>query len=108
MYAPSLHVLLLLLIVHNIICTDLEGSFKGLSKDGKIAIASSVTVFVVTSVLFFFTGYLCGRYHQKYKHSTENTVRLEVDSQLNPIYDGVQPKHEQLEMKTNVAYDLVR
>ena len=93
-----------------IICTDPEGSFKGISKEGKIAIASSVTVFLVTSVLFFFAGYLCGRYHQKYKHSTEYTVPLEEeDSQLNPVYDDVQSKqHEQLEMKTNVAYDLVR
>ena len=92
-----------------ITCADLEGSFKGLSQEAKIAIASSVTVYVMTAVLFFFTGYLCGRYHQKHKHSTENTVPIEEDSQLNPVYDDVQPKHhEQLEMKTNVAYDLVR
>ena len=36
-----------------------------LSRDGKIAVASSVTIFVVTAILFFIVGFLCGHFCQK-------------------------------------------
>ena len=35
------------------------GSFEALSRDGRIAVASSVIVFIVTSILFFIVGFLC-------------------------------------------------
>ena len=44
-----------------------ERSFEALiiSQDGKIAVASSVTVFVMTSMLFFIVGFLSGHFGQK-------------------------------------------
>ena len=71
-------------------------SGNGLNQIQKIVVAS-VTVFVVTSILFFFVGFLCGHFCRK--ESTKITVQ-------NPIYDDIQiKKHEhEVELKTNVAY----
>ena len=69
---------------------------EGLSQDGKITAASSVTVFVVASVLFFTVGFLCGHFRQKMK----------ANNQTIPLYDTVHPKQyeQELQMKENVAY----
>ena len=38
------------------------GSFNGLTDDVKIGVASSVTAFIVGSILFFIIGFLCGHF----------------------------------------------
>ena len=43
------------------------GGFDGLTGDGRIAVASLATAFIVGSVLFFITGFLCGHYCRKEK-----------------------------------------
>ena len=77
-------------------CINELNAGNGLNQIQKIVVAS-VTVFVVTSILFFFIGFLCGHFCRK--ESTKTTAQ-------NPIYDDIQPKkHEQeVELKTNVAY----
>ena len=42
-----------------------SGSFEALNQEGKIAVASSVTVFTVASIAFFIIGFLCGHVCQK-------------------------------------------
>ena len=37
-------------------------SSEALSRDGKIAVASSVTVFTMASILFFIVDFLCGHF----------------------------------------------
>ena len=48
-----------------IIIYGIGKSNEALSQDGKIAIASSVTVFIVASISFFIVGFLCGHFCQK-------------------------------------------
>ena len=82
-----------------------------LSRDEKIAIASSVTVFIVGVGLFTIICLLCGHYHHKRK-KLENSENFPEE----PFYDSVQPKlkepkEAELELKTNVAYatsDIIR
>ena len=71
---------------------NIEHSSKVLSQDGKIAVASSITVFIVASILFFVVGFLCVHFYQKKRKSTD--------------HDNVQPKQYELELelKANVAY----
>ena len=74
---------------------------------GKIAVAS-VTVFLVTSILFFITGFLCGHFYQKSRRKT-GTVSFTENTQGTPYYDDViLSQREQLELKENVAYGPVR
>ena len=78
-----------------------------LSQDGKIAVASSVTVFIVTSVLFFFFGFLSGRFCRR---ESGKATDHEVAKNETPIYDDIvlkQQEHE-LELKENVAYAPVK
>ena len=81
-----------------------ERSFDSetLSQDGKIAVASSVTVFVVISILFFVIGFLSGHFCQKERTTADNKV---AKKQI-PYYDDVVLKqHEQeLELKESVTY----
>ena len=73
---------------------------SSLSQDGKIAIASSISIAIAASVLFSTFGYLCGLHRQK-KKSTSSADKP------TPVYEDILPKkeHEQkLELKSNVAY----
>ena len=89
-------------------------SFEALNLEGKIAVASSVTVFTVASILFFTIGVLCGHFCQKKrKPSTAAAAEPETvppsggQTQI-PYYDDVvlqQQCHEQeLQLNENVAY----
>ena len=74
---------------------------SSLSHDGKIAVASSLSVFITTSILFFIFGYICSHYSRKNK---QNFVQKPT-----PIYEDIDlhkiPKHEQnLTLKVNIAY----
>ena len=71
-----------------------------LSRDEKIAVASSIIAFALASVVFFFIGFLSGNYYQKKKRTPSNS-RPQI-----PYYDDVvlqEPKPE-FELKENVAY----
>ena len=67
---------------------------------------SSVTVFIATSILFFFIGFFCG--HSCRKQSTVSTGTGAVEK-LNTLQDDLQPRQleDDLELKTNVVYGLV-
>ena len=83
------------------------GPGGSLTNDGKIAVASTVTAFVVGSVLFFIVGFLCGHFCRKEKQTTRSrTVSQRKKTQGAPYYDDVVLKqHEQeLELKENIAY----
>ena len=65
--------------------------------------ASSVSTFIITSIVFFTFGYLCRHYH----HKPKQVLPVPVASAI-PLYENVlpdQPDTEQdLELKENVAY----
>ena len=71
----------------------------------KIVIAS-VIVFVITSFLFFFIGFLCGHFFRKQNPTSTAPSASAVD----PQEDDPQPRthEEKLELQTNVAYDFVQ
>jgi hypothetical protein len=94
-----------------------------LSRDGEIAVASSVTVFTVASISFFIVGFLCGHYCQKKRKSStaagetvppagsggteasEAVTPVESGGQTQtPYYDDVVLQQEEVELKENVAY----
>ena len=86
--------------------TGSASSFSGLTKDGKIVVASSVTAFVVGSI---FIGFLCGHFCQKESKVIQTGTISQCDHekiQGAPYYeDVVLNQHEQeLELKENVAY----
>ena len=69
--------------------------------------ASSVTVFIVTAILFFVTGFLSRHFCQKGRKTDDDhqVVKKEI-----PIYDDIVLKEQgqELELKENVAYAPVR
>ena len=77
---------------------------RSLSQDAKIAVASSVTVFVVTSVLFFIIGFLCRHFCQK-KKKTDITSQPEETQPQIPYYDSID--QFDIQSKVNVAYGQV-
>ena len=86
----------------------IEGSFSGLSQEVTIAVASSVSVFVVASTMFFAFGFLSGYvYHTKRK--VDETGPHDKKTQSSPYYDDVVLKQEQeLELKENTAYGMMQ
>ena len=64
-----------------------------LSPDGKIAVASSVTVFAVASIVFFIVGFLCGHFCQKKRKS--NTPAADAES-VPPLATGGEQKTDPL------------
>ena len=80
-------------------------SFEPLSQEGKITVASSVTVFAITSILFFFIGFLSRHFCCKERKTAGTASRIE-QPQI-PYYDDVvlkQQEEQELELKDNVAY----
>ena len=68
--------------------------------------ASSMTIFVVTSILFFVVGFLCGHFCRKERKTTDHQEAVSSEKQHIPYCDDVVLKqHEQaLELKENVDY----
>ena len=102
---------------HNFVFIDFEyiytsitvgGSVEPtLSRDGKIAVASSITVSTVMSILFFIVGFLCGHFYRRERKMSE------TGQAHTPYYDDVVLRQhtgneQQLELKENVAYAQVR
>ena len=84
-----------------------------LSRDGKIAVASSVAVFALASIVFFTVGFLCGHFCQKKRKSNtsaaaagESVPPVATDGEQTqiPYYDNVVLQQEAVELKDNVAY----
>ena len=77
-------------------------SYWSISNNGKIAVASSVSTFVIASIVFFSTGYFCRHYRQKSKPALPIPVMNRT-----PVYENVVPEQDteqDLELKENVAY----
>ena len=68
-----------------------------------IAIASSISLFIVTSVLFSVFGYLCGVYCQKQQQNSPSSANKPTPG---PAYEDVLPKdyEHKLELQSNIAY----
>ena len=82
-----------------------ERSFEPLSRDAKIAMASSIIVFVVTAILFFTVSFLSGCFCHNKRKKAENISPTE--QMQTPYYDDVvlqQHEEQGLELKENVAY----
>ena len=87
--------------------TQISFDLEALSQEGKIAVASSVTVFIVTSILFFIIGFLSGHFCQR---ETRKTADHEVITKETPVCDDIELKQQEheLELKKNEAYAPVR
>ena len=80
-----------------------------LSKEAKIAVASSVTVFTVASILFFIVGFLCGHFCQRRRKSSTAGETVPPGGSggqaQTPYYDDVVLQQEfEVELRENVAY----
>ena len=93
------------MFIYNIY-TGPEDSFSGLTNEGKIAVASTVTAFVVGSVLFI-VGFLCGHFCRREKNTTRTgTTSQPEKTQSASYYDdtALEQNEQELELKENVAY----
>ena len=87
--------------------SSIQRSSKVLCQDGKIAVASSVTVFAVTIILFFVIDFLCEQLYQKKRKGAAWTVPPAGGQTQIPYYDDVVLKQE-LDLKENVAYGPIK
>ena len=90
-------------------CIPTDSSFDGLSLDAKIAVGSSIVIFVFSSVLFFVIGFVFGQFCQKRKQTTESLPPCEATT--TPLYEDIslpQDSNQKIELKTNVAYGPLR
>ena len=72
-----------------------ESTSNSLSHAAVIAVASSVTVFILSSVLFIITGCVCGSLLQKHKQVTREISGKIVEpqhSQPTLVYEEILPK----------------
>ena len=66
--------------------------------------ATSVTTFIVTSVVFFTFGYLCDRYRRKQEQTRPPPAKRPTPG---PVYEDVLPTQnteQDLELRENIAY----
>ena len=70
----------------------------------------SVTVFILSSILFFFIGCVCGWFGHKHKTKGSESDK-NITSQAAPVYEDLQPstskpqdQERAFELKENVAY----
>ena len=68
--------------------------------DIKIAVVSTVSVFVITSFSFFVVGFLCGHFCQIKKEA--NCACTACEHENNPSNET--QCHNELKLKENVAY----
>ena len=76
-----------------------------------------MTVFILTSILFFTIGFFCGRFSQKHKQSpigiSESVAMHSQPRNPTVLYEDVLPssmeyQEQDLELKQNMAYGPVR
>ena len=86
--------------LREVACVDASTT---LSQEGKFAVASSVTVFVVTSLLFFIIGYLSRRFCRRESGKTADSEAVKDEIS---IYDDIELKQQEheLDLKENAAY----
>ena len=76
------------------------------------AVVSSVAVLLLSSIFFYFVGFICGRRCQKQAKSvgiknTHNQQQSEEQPTLVPVYEELQSTSDQVkafELNENVAY----
>ena len=80
-----------------------------LSHEVVIGVASSVSVFILSSVLFLTIGLVCGCYcGQKWKKFVDKvTKKKSALPQPNPLYEDVVIPVQDVELKENAAYSSV-
>ena len=74
------------------------------SHNVEIAIASSVSTFVVASLLFYAIGFLCGCFCKERKRAESASPAEQTQT---PYYDEVvlqQHEQQELELQNNIAY----
>ena len=80
-----------------------------------VAVSSSVTVFLIASIVIFITGFACGHcFSQKFKQSSKETPHPtdyppSTSCHPTPLYEELQPSAEKyqeqdVDLKENVAY----
>ena len=91
--------------------TDILLNDVTLSRDGKIAVASSLTVFLVASTLFFIFGFLCGHSVGKKRETMVETSVAEIQTYLQDdiVHTNSESPQQnfELELTANVAYSSV-
>ena len=67
-----------------------------LSRDGQIAVVSSLVTFIISTIVFFILGRLCG-------HRRKTPAKIPTPG---PMYESVQRAHaeQELELKENITY----
>ena len=81
------------------------------NRDVVIGVASSLSAFILASVLFLTIGLACGYYcGWKWKKSeakvTENQ-QIAQPTQPNPLYEDIVIQEQELELKENAAYNTI-
>ena len=78
------------------------------SREVIIGVASSVSVFILSSVLFLTIGLVCGCYcGQKWKKFVDKVTKKSALPQPNPLYEDVVIPVQDVELKENAAYSSV-
>ena len=89
-------------------CFSMIGKIpEALTPEGKIAVASSLSTLVVTSILIVIVGFLCGHFYQKKRKPAAETVPPAGRQTQILYYDDVVLKQE-LQLKENIAYGPIR
>ena len=74
-------------------------SFEPLNQEGKIVVASSVTVFVITSILFFIIGFLSRHFCCKVRKMA-GTASPTEQPQIPYYYDVILRQQEEQELES--------
>ena len=81
---------------------------SSLTQDGKIAVASSVIVFIVTAILCFIFGFLCHHWCPgNFKEVKRKGANALDNLSQGPLYGNVVSSwhnSEALDLKENIAY----
>ena len=81
------------------------------SHDVVIGVASSLSAFILASVLFLTIGLACGCHcGPKWRKSEDKSTENQSDTapaQPNPLYEDIVIQEQELELKENAAYSSV-
>ena len=73
-----------------------------MNQDGIVAVASSISVFIITSIFFSIFGCLCDRHYRKRTQNPPSAANQPAPA----YYEDVLPKDckQKFELQSNVAY----